>query len=108
MREDAIWPLAVEQYHEMLRHGIIEEDDPVELLNGLLITRGRKSPAHRVATWSVRKALERVTPMIWHVQTHPSELPDYTRQQTYRDGEMVPVALSGEVVAQLPVADLLP
>ena len=31
---EAVWPLSVEQYHEMVRAGIIAEDDPVELMEG--------------------------------------------------------------------------
>ena len=58
--EDRIFPLSVQQYHEMVRHGILAEDDPVELLDGLLITRTSKSPAHRRATRRVRDALEQV------------------------------------------------
>ena len=34
-------PLSVEQYHRMRETGILEEDAPVELLNGLLVPRDR-------------------------------------------------------------------
>jgi len=34
-----IWRLSVEQYHRMIRFGILTDDDPVELLEGWLITK---------------------------------------------------------------------
>jgi Uma2 family endonuclease len=34
-----IWRLSVEQYHQMIDHCILEEDDPVELLEGLLVDK---------------------------------------------------------------------
>ena len=34
-----IYRLSVAQYHAMLRHGILTEDDRVELLNGWLVPK---------------------------------------------------------------------
>lgn len=65
--EDRLWTLSVEQYHEMVRHGIIQADDPVELLDGLLITKMGKNPAHRTAVQLLREALEGSAPAGWHV-----------------------------------------
>ena len=31
---DFVWKLSVEQYHEMINTGILDEDDPIELLEG--------------------------------------------------------------------------
>ena len=55
---EPIWRLTVDQYHEMIRAGIIIEDDPVELLDGLLVLKAKKSPLHSTVTYLVRKALE--------------------------------------------------
>ncbi len=34
---DAVFPLSVEQYHEMTRLGVLCDDDPVELIEGVLV-----------------------------------------------------------------------
>ena len=60
-----IWRLSVEQYHEMLRTGILQEDDPVELIDGLLVQRTRKSPRHAVARTLLMKTLHGVLPAGW-------------------------------------------
>jgi len=36
--------LSVEQYHHMREAGILNEDEPVELLNGLLVYKDRGGP----------------------------------------------------------------
>jgi Uma2 family endonuclease len=65
--EELIWRLTVRQYHQMLRLGILSEDDPVELLDGWLVTRMPRNPSHRAATLLVRRALERAVPQGWYV-----------------------------------------
>jgi Uma2 family endonuclease len=67
--DDIVWRLTLDQYHEMVRSGILGEDDPVELLDGWLITKMPKNPARRAATGLVREALERSIPAGWHVDT---------------------------------------
>jgi Uma2 family endonuclease len=67
--EDPIWRLSIEQYHEMIRTGILTDDDPVELLEGWLVTKMPKNPPHRVATQLTRKALESIIPDEWYVDT---------------------------------------
>ena len=67
---EPIWQLSVQQYHEMIRAGILGEDDPVELLEGWLVTKMMKNPPHCAATQLVRQAVERVLPDDWHVGTH--------------------------------------
>jgi Uma2 family endonuclease len=64
---DLIWRLSVDQYHAMLRGGILTEDDPVELLEGWLVTKMPKNPPHRVATRLTLKALEKIVPAGWYV-----------------------------------------
>jgi hypothetical protein len=66
---DLIWRLSVEQYHEMIRTGILTSDDPVELLEGWLIYKTPKSPRHSVSTRVTRRALEGVVPDGWYVDT---------------------------------------
>lgn len=64
---DPVWPLSVEQYHEMIRTGILTEDDPVELLEGVLIPKMGKNPPHSAARRLLRYALEDIVPTGWSV-----------------------------------------
>ncbi len=64
-----VWRLSVEKYHEMIRRGILTEDDPVELLDGWLVPKMPKNPAHRAATYQLRKTLEAAVPAGWYVDS---------------------------------------
>jgi Uma2 family endonuclease len=64
-----IWRITVEQYHEMIRSGIIDENDPVELLEGWLVWKMAKNPPHVVATWLVRRGLETLVTPGWFVHS---------------------------------------
>jgi len=64
-----VWRLSVDQYEEMVRAGILTEDDPVELLDGWLVPKMPKKPLHVLATELVRDALAKVVPDGWHVNT---------------------------------------
>jgi Uma2 family endonuclease len=65
---DLIWRQSLRQYHEMIRAGILTDDDPVELLEGWLVTKIPKNPAHRAATRLSREALEQATPEAWYAE----------------------------------------
>lgn len=64
---DPILRLSVEQYHEMIRTGILTADDQVELLEGWLVAKMPKKPQHRIATRLTQKALEAIVPAGWYV-----------------------------------------
>jgi Uma2 family endonuclease len=64
---DFVWRLSVDRYHAMIRAGILTEDDPVELLEGWLITKMSKNPPHSLVTYFVRQVLERLAPAGWYV-----------------------------------------
>lgn len=64
---DPIWRLKVGQYHEMIRTGILADEDPVELLEGWLVTKLPKNPPHRIATQLIREALAKRVPDGWYV-----------------------------------------
>ena len=66
---DDIWRLRVDQYHAMIRTGILTEDDPVELLEGWLVVKMPQNPPHRVAVRLTYKALEPVVPANWYIDT---------------------------------------
>jgi Uma2 family endonuclease len=53
----------------MIQAGILTDDDPVELLEGLLVQKMPKNPAHVTAKRLLRKAVERILPDGWMVDT---------------------------------------
>jgi len=63
--EDPIWRLTVEQHHEMVRSGILTDDDPVELLEGWLITKIGKNRRHTISTNLTRDTLIQKIPSGW-------------------------------------------
>jgi Uma2 family endonuclease len=65
--DEQIWGLSVEQYHQMIRSGILDEDDPVELLEGLLVTKMSKNQAHIAAKRLFREALQHLIPTGWFI-----------------------------------------
>lgn len=65
---EAIWPLSVRHYHEMIRSGILTEDDPVELLEGLLVVKMPKYPRHTTSTKRTEEAIRRLLPVGWYVR----------------------------------------
>jgi Uma2 family endonuclease len=64
-----IYRLSVAQYHAMGEHGILGEDDPVELLEGLLVRKMTRYRPHTLTTGLVRRALERLLPTGWYVES---------------------------------------
>src|SRR5438105_7598445 len=67
--EDLIWRLTVDQYHEMIARGILTDDDPVELLEGWLVSKMAKNPAHRACPRLAREALARILPAGWYAES---------------------------------------
>ena len=51
---DYFYRLSVDQYHAMIRMGILTEDDPVELLEGCLVLKMGINPKHWYATGQLR------------------------------------------------------
>jgi Uma2 family endonuclease len=48
---------SVDEYHRMIEAGILKEDDPIELLEGLLVTKMVRNPPHDLALSLVEAAL---------------------------------------------------
>jgi Uma2 family endonuclease len=69
MPQVPLWRLSVDKYHDMVRYGILTEDDNVELLNGLLIAKMTKSTAHCAANWLAQDSLAKVISEGWHVDS---------------------------------------
>lgn len=59
--------LSVNQYHAIVTAGILTENDPVELLEGCLITKMAKNPSHARSTGYLFDALIRLLPLGWHL-----------------------------------------
>jgi Uma2 family endonuclease len=70
MASGLIHRLTVGQYHAMIGAGLLTKDDPVELIEGQLVRRLRKTPAHVYAMNLLRAAFEAVLPAGWHVWSH--------------------------------------
>jgi Uma2 family endonuclease len=66
---EMLWRWSVEKYHEMVRAGIIDEDDRVELLDGWLVKKMTKSPLHRTVTGLLRDVLQGVIPKGWFIDS---------------------------------------
>jgi Uma2 family endonuclease len=64
-----IYRLSVDQYHARARAGLLDEDAPVELLEGWLVRKTTEYPAHRVTTHRVRRALEGTIEVGWYVDS---------------------------------------
>ena len=61
--------LSVDRYLEMIASGIIQEDDRIELLEGVLVEKMTKNPPHVFVVQSLQTELQdRVRPA-WHVRT---------------------------------------
>jgi Uma2 family endonuclease len=73
---EEVYRLTVEQFDSMVRSGLLDEDDPVELLNGVLVTKMPKNPRHTVGTRKVVRVLQSALPTGWFVQKEDSlEMP---------------------------------
>jgi hypothetical protein len=62
-----VYRLTVDQFDRMVRDGMLGEDEPVELLNGVLVKTMPKNPAHRVGLRKTILALQKLVPTGWHV-----------------------------------------
>jgi len=76
MPPDPLWRLSVDQYHEMIRTGILTDEDPVELLDGCLVRQTPKYPLHSFVTQELRDWFARTLPPAYFVNAQePVTLP---------------------------------
>jgi len=66
---EPVWRLSVEDYHQMIRAGILTDDDPIELLEGLLVPKMTKHRPHTITTWLTRQAIASLVPDGWYVDS---------------------------------------
>ncbi len=64
---DGVWRLSVDQYHAMIQADILTADDPVELLEGVLVAKMPKNPGHVMAKRLLVDALRKIIPAGWFV-----------------------------------------
>jgi hypothetical protein len=64
-----LYRLSVAQYQAMAEHGILTENDRVELIHGLLVAKMTPRPPHAVCMDLVQNALDAILPAGWHVRT---------------------------------------
>jgi Uma2 family endonuclease len=57
------------EYERLIDHGFLDEHDPIELIDGLLLVKEPQPSPHRTAVLLVAKALERAFGEGWFVQT---------------------------------------
>jgi Uma2 family endonuclease len=106
------------EYARLIDHGFLDEDDPVELLDGLLLVKEPQHSPHRTAVLLVAKALERAFGERWFVQTQSPIIlddrsepepdvcvvrgspRDYAAEHPRRPALVVEVAQSGLVLAR--------
>jgi Uma2 family endonuclease len=106
------------EYARLIDRGILDEDDPIELLDGLLLVKEPQSSPHRTAVLLVARTLERAFGDGWFVQVQsPIGLDarsepepdvcvirgsprDYTHAHPTHPALIVEVALSGLGVAR--------
>src|SRR5687768_4706512 len=63
---EPVFRLSVEQYHTMIETGGLTDDDPVELLEGVLVFKPSKNPKHGVAVRLLTTVMDRLLPPDWH------------------------------------------
>jgi Uma2 family endonuclease len=73
-----LFQFTVEQYERIAKAGILTEDDRVELINGLVVTKMTKGQPHTAALIDTRDALLPLIPPGCHLQTEaPVRIPNY-------------------------------
>ena len=106
------------QYARLIDRGVLDEDAPIELLDGLLLVKEPQSSPHRTGVLLVAKALERAFGDGWFVQIQSpigldvrsepepdvcvirGSLRDYVDAHPTHPALIVEVALSGLAIAR--------
>ena len=75
---EEVFRITVDRYDRMVESGLLGEDDPIELLNGVMVWKMAKSPEHFTVSRRCARMIERLLPPGWHVRTEgPVRIPDY-------------------------------
>jgi hypothetical protein len=79
---ELMFRLSVDQYHQMINSGTLSTDDPVELVEGILLYTMPKKPSHTGTVNQVRRLIEPVLPSGWRYRSQ--------EPVTLEDGEPEP------------------
>ncbi len=72
-----VYRLSVHEYDRMVSLGVLK-DPRVELINGLLVKKVSKNPAHVIATKRLVQFAERIVPRGWHMSKEdPVRIPEW-------------------------------
>lgn len=75
--DEPIFRLTVDQYHRMINTGELTPDDPVELLEGILVFKMPKNTRHATALRLIRRNIEPILSTGWfYDQEQPITLAD--------------------------------
>jgi hypothetical protein len=69
MPDEPVLPLSVEGYHALLKAGIIQDGDPVELLEGFLVPKMGKGLRHELVRRRLVRMLNALIPPGFFVDT---------------------------------------
>ena len=58
----------VEEYHQLIQKGILNEDDPVELLDGWIVPKMPRNPRHDATIDSIQEILRSKLPAGWRIR----------------------------------------
>jgi Uma2 family endonuclease len=68
--------LSVDQYDQMVKHGILPETNRFELIEGRIVEKDVKDPAHSTVVGLTRQAADRILPKGWFTrQEQPVRIP---------------------------------
>jgi Uma2 family endonuclease len=70
-------PMTVDEYERMIEDGTLPENNRIELIEGRLVEKAVKKPAHPTATDRSKRAIERLLPPSWYVRKEdPVRIPE--------------------------------
>ncbi len=104
--------LSVDQYLQMVRAGILDEEDQVELLEGWIVPKMTKGPEHLDAVYKLIAALTSLLPPGWHLNKEdPLETtdglpePDLVVMRGERPSKIVKLPQARDAALVIEVAD---
>src|SRR5579875_490925 len=65
---EPLYRLTVEQYHDLIDRGKLTADDPVELIEGMLVFKMPKNPPHAIVTGLLADLLQAILIAGWHLR----------------------------------------
>ena len=75
---EEVFRITVDRYDRMVESGLLGEDDPVELLSGVIVWKMPKNPKHSTVCGGASAIIEGLIPAGWHVRKEePVRIPDY-------------------------------